>query len=637
MGKTTLLKSMLLLCALVVGSTCAWADSETITFSTLGYTNGQSVSSVSGTNINIAFTDGTTATAYYTTGTGIRIYGGGSATFTAGTGTVTKVELTFSADSYAPSDASNRSTTGKTSATSGASATWEGSASSVSLSRPTGSGHWRMQSVKVTYTPAGGGSSVDQPTFSPAAGAVNAGTAITITQASADAIRYTLDGTDPTKTTGTEYSDPIVITTGKTIKAIAIEGDKVSSVATAIYTINVTAPSFDPYTGSYPKGTTITLTSSGNTIYYTTNGDTPTSSSTEYTAPIVLTESMTVKAIAVDKYGNESAVRSATYTAMVPGQVDITPNYTFFGKDASFSGESNDEVTGTTTEGITVTYTRNGSSLYANSSAMRVYQKNTIKFDAPAGKTITDVIFTQSNDVTDNLTVSTGEYTNVTHTWSGNASSITFTRPNASTSYLQFTKISIILAPIVSVGGKGYATYCNSEYALDFTGKSIKAYTISSTDGSALTLTQKNKVAKNEPVLLYSSTNGDSQTIPVIADAAATATVGNKLVKGDNAAHTWVEGTAEHYVLATATVEPGFYRANNNTVSSTKAYLDLTGLAPGAHSFTLDLGEGDVTGIANVNVEKNTMNGTFYNLAGQRVNANHKGIVVVNGKKFVNK
>lgn len=187
----------------------------------------------------------------------------------------------------------------------------------------------------------------------------------------------------------------------------------------------------------------------------------------------------------------------------------------------------------------------------------------------------------------------------------------------------------------VKVGTKGYATYCNSEYALDFTGKSIKAYTINSTDGSALTLAQKNKVAKNEPVLLYSSTNSDSQDIPVIADAAATATVGNKLVKGDDASHTWVEGTAEHYVLATATVDPGFYRANNNTVASNKAYLDLTGLPTSAHSFTLDLDEGNTTAIANINSEKEVTNSAIYNLAGQRVAQPTKGLYIMNGKKVI--
>ena len=194
------------------------------------------------------------------------------------------------------------------------------------------------------------------------------------------------------------------------------------------------------------------------------------------------------------------------------------------------------------------------------------------------------------------------------------------------------TSVEIVSMP-VSVGAKGYATYCNSTSALDFTGKSIQAYTISSTDGSALTLNNKLKVAKNEPVLLYSSTNSDSKEIPVIEDGDATADASNKLVKGTGAALTWAVGS-EYYVLATATVDPGFYRANNNTVAANKAYLDLRGLS-GAHSFSLDLGEENTTGIATINGEKEIMNNAFYNLNGQEVAQPTKGLYIMNGKKVI--
>ena len=49
------------------------------------------------------------------------------------------------------------------------------------------------------------------------------------------------------------------------------------------------------------------------TIFYTTNGDTPTSASTEYSGPITLEANTTVKAIAVVD-GVASGVASATFT-----------------------------------------------------------------------------------------------------------------------------------------------------------------------------------------------------------------------------------------------------------------------------------------------------------------------------------
>lgn len=194
--------------------------------------------------------------------------------------------------------------------------------------------------------------------------------------------------------------------------------------------------------------------------------------------------------------------------------------------------------------------------------------------------------------------------------------------------------ITRVTAP-VSVGAKGYATYCNANHALDFTGNSIKAYTIACTDGSSLTLTAKDKVAKNEPVLLYSETANDSQDIPAIADGDASATAGNKLVAGDGVAHTWTDG-AKHYILYTGNLKPkpGFYKANNNTVAVGKAYLDLTIVSTAREffGFTDDETTG-INAVENGNVEAKAT--VIYNMNGQRVANPTKGLYIVNGKKVI--
>src|SRR6188508_2144555 len=80
----------------------------------------------------------------------------------------------------------------------------------------------------VAFSACGGGSSSPDktaatPTFSPRAGAVNAGQKVTISTTTANAtIFYTVDGTQPkTSVTGTtkKYTAPIGITAATTIKA----------------------------------------------------------------------------------------------------------------------------------------------------------------------------------------------------------------------------------------------------------------------------------------------------------------------------------------------------------------------------------------------------------------------------------
>jgi glucosylceramidase len=84
-------------------------------------------------------------------------------------------------------------------------------------------------------------------------------------------------------------------------------------------------PVFWPVPGSYSQtqaGQTVTLTdsSSGATIYYTTDGTTPTTSSTQYSSPgIPISSTTTIQAIAAGSSYSASAVATGTYTLTPPG------------------------------------------------------------------------------------------------------------------------------------------------------------------------------------------------------------------------------------------------------------------------------------------------------------------------------
>ena len=78
----------------------------------------------------------------------------------------------------------------------------------------------------------------------------------------------------------------------------------------------VATPVFSVASGEVESGTSVTISCSteGAKIYYTTDESAPTASSTEYTATISVTATVTIKAIAIKDGMNDSAVASASYT-----------------------------------------------------------------------------------------------------------------------------------------------------------------------------------------------------------------------------------------------------------------------------------------------------------------------------------
>ena len=90
----------------------------------------------------------------------------------------------------------------------------------------------------------------------------------------------------------------------------------------------VATPTFDPESGEVMAGSTVTIstTTEDATIYYTTNGDEPTTESAEYTEPITINADMTIKAIAVKDGMTNSNVASASYTIIVTPTITISTN-----------------------------------------------------------------------------------------------------------------------------------------------------------------------------------------------------------------------------------------------------------------------------------------------------------------------
>ena len=100
-------------------------------------------------------------------------------------------------------------------------------------------------------------------------------------------------------------------------------------------------PTFSPAPGTYTSTVNIALanTTSGATIYYTTDGSTPTTSSTKYTGAIAVATTTTIKAIAAASGFNNSAVASGTYT-ISSGSTGINFGSGFNSAGMSFNGSA---------------------------------------------------------------------------------------------------------------------------------------------------------------------------------------------------------------------------------------------------------------------------------------------------------
>lgn len=94
--------------------------------------------------------------------------------------------------------------------------------------------------------------------------------------------------------------------------------------------IDTTAPSTplaNPAAGIYTSVQSVALEASGSTaIYYTTNGNAPTTGSALYGGAIPVNASLTIRALAVDGAGNESSILTATYTINLDTEDPIISN-----------------------------------------------------------------------------------------------------------------------------------------------------------------------------------------------------------------------------------------------------------------------------------------------------------------------
>jgi len=400
---------------------------------------------------------------------------------------------------------------------------------------------------------------------------------------------------------------------------------------------------------------TVTITAeSGAAIYYTTNGSTPTTSSSKYSSALTITESCTVKALAVVSGKENSSVASKSITVKEPvveepvveepvveePVVEVPVNVT--SEVCSFTGSKPSSSFVTVSGNYS---TSKGSVTYAGTTyktAVKMESATKITFTLSAETDVTFIFggstsaagkqfklngsaLTLASDGTLTKTLSAGTYT-MTKSASINLFAIGFAskavvEDPTTWNFSEFTST-------VTLAGSNY-TY--SYNGLTLVGNTSSTYT-------------KDYVNKNG-FRCNGASSSSIRHIKYTPSSNGTLTVYFQSNNASDNSRTTAIGTAVGSPLATASCAAGQVSASVTAGKTYYAYFVSGGqtitkivFTPSSSSNALDLDiDEEATGVSGIDESSRADDGIIYSINGRRMNGNAlpAGIYIKNGKKFL--
>ena len=209
----------------------------------------------------------------------------------------------------------------------------------------------------------------------------------------------------------------------------------------------------------------------------------------------------------------------------------------------------------------------------------------------------------------------------------------------AASKNVSIKSITFISSVEVTISAAGYSTYA-SIWPLDLSSlpDGLTAWYVSATSGDKATLAQATQAVPAKEGLLLKGTAGATYSIPVTSPGTS---LSGNLLKGVTGETTVTTG---NYIFGYITrsgdtpTDVGFYAVAEGgySLGANKAYLQGNGSQAKSRMLSFDFGD-DAAGISATPADKAETDGRLYNLSGQLVTADYKGIVIKNGKKYLNK
>lgn len=659
--KKLLLKSMLLLCALIVGSSSVWATETTLTFSSTAGLSALGItapSAGSGTNlgddlyslggVTLTATDGGTATRVWNKSGAytLRVYDGGTLTLSVESGNSISSIVFTGTTNFSSIDGWSSSTK-----------TWSGTANSVTFTNT--STQSQIQTITVTYATSDSRTAVSINNISFSRASLVVGSAET---AQATATHDTPACTSGSFTYESLDTDIATCTSDGVISAVSKGTARIKAtlsiplddpdykVATATKTVNFLVTNPTHKVSFYVNGEKTSDTNvpeDDNIVFPSDPSDIGGMHFMGWASDAII--GTTSSASLVDTDNETMGNSDASYYAVFAKKTDL--NATFDASDISNLTQDGANLRWTENDTDIELFLQAGSHYTSGSPKTFTVTGGTLHYleiTAPTDFDLTSVIvhFTKNGSTYYKVgSVSTGA--SVTSVNSTLTSTVSFTsslnsvKCYSTSNQLRATSIevsaskiedyctTITYIPVTIASTSGFATFYTG-YALDFSGLSseVKAYT-ASCDGTTVTLEKVDDIPANTGVVL----KGIKKTydVPVIASSS---TAKGDLIGNTSAATAYnaYDGYDLYMLALNGEGKAQFTKVTGGSIAAGKAFLKLSSGAD-ARELNVVFADDEPTAIETVKVEK--ANNEYFNLAGQRVAQPTKGLYIVNGKKVV--